>query len=1104
MAAEAKSEMPGMTHRQVLDKKVQEDPVLSGAMAKLTDAAVHYDRNRDSIIMKAFEGSSMEPHVFKMQLARAFQIRLNEKEISALVLFFDKDGDGTVDGAEFLLEFFRRGFQEQARRKKVIRDRENRKKKKEADAKAKAEAKEAEKAFSAAAQDFTEENFVSAYDKMTAAALRYEKGSPSAVSLLAFEGASMTPAVFKEQLKRVFQLNFTRQELGALIRHYDKDGDQTVDCAEFLIEFFKCGFAAKTEKQKMIRKRGEDARQRELDYERRKMEELHEHAAAKLDADFTEEDLKSCMMKITKAATWYDRNSPSAVQLDAFDGAEMVPHVFREQLKRIFYIKLTPGELGAAMHHFDQDQSGTINCSEFLTAFFKTGFKRRADILRQRRERQRAMIAAAKEEEARKLAASEAKANLQTSDQFTEEDRQRAMDQITAAAALYDRNSPGCVQLDAFDGATMAPHVFKEQLFRVFNIRLTPPELGALMKFFDKDGDGVIDCSEFLITFFKVGFEEKDKRAKAKAKLKEQKRKKEEEEKKKMEAEKLRKAMEFDRKYSEADKATAIAKIELAAYRYDKNSPGAMNLNGFQGAELTPGEFKEQLLRAFNIRLNQGELGAVMDHFDADGSGTVGTSEFLISFFKTGFEKRAAHINHLRELEKRAQRAEVERAERRQIEIEQKAKTQIATFTEADQEAVFDMLIEAAVKYDVRTIGPAGLKGFDGAVMEPTVFKEQLRRTFNIKVNPAQLGAFVKFFDLDGDNTVDCSEFLTQFFKTGLECKGILSRPNSQRELRKYKQKLKQRFLEDHHRASSRPFSQSGGRIRPATTPYATKSMAASKVFRPQRSPADTAEVKVERRLDASVRSHRLDLSTSVTKTTELDVCFLTIPELVFSMQHLTELWLSNNNLTDVPAQVQQLDSLQVLAIDGNELTSVCPELGQMPQLRRLLLGGNKLSELPAEMSGMTNLLELTLDRNSFTEFPLPVTDMVSLRRLSLANNAVTSLPTEIRKLRRLNELRLDNNPNLALPAGEARDFSKDWKIVFRDVFDLPVLAELGVSGCPKVEARRAGWGIGSSVYVEQAEELEADLYNMLKGEQGLATKAGRSRLDDRGSPVGY
>ena len=64
------------------------------------------------------------------------------------------------------------------------------------------------------------------------------------------------------------------------------------------------------------------------------------------------------------------------------------------------------------------------------------------------------------------------------------------MAQITAAAAIYDRNSPGCVQLDAFDGATMPPHVFKEQLKRVFNIRLSPPELGAMMKYFDKDGDG--------------------------------------------------------------------------------------------------------------------------------------------------------------------------------------------------------------------------------------------------------------------------------------------------------------------------------------------------------------------------------------------------------------------------------------------------------------------------------------------------------------------------------------------------------------------------------------------------------------------------------------
>ena len=68
---------------------VARPPAGVGSAIRL-QAAVHYDRNRDSIIMKAFEGKAMEPHVFKMQLARAFAIRLNEKEIAALVHFFDK------------------------------------------------------------------------------------------------------------------------------------------------------------------------------------------------------------------------------------------------------------------------------------------------------------------------------------------------------------------------------------------------------------------------------------------------------------------------------------------------------------------------------------------------------------------------------------------------------------------------------------------------------------------------------------------------------------------------------------------------------------------------------------------------------------------------------------------------------------------------------------------------------------------------------------------------------------------------------------------------------------------------------------------------------
>lgn len=40
------------------------------------------------------------------------------------------------------------------------------------------------------------------------------------------------------------------------------------------------------------------------------------------------------------------------------------------------------------------------------------------------------------------------------------------MAKITEAAVAYDKNSPASLSLDAFEGATMTPLVFKEQLRR--------------------------------------------------------------------------------------------------------------------------------------------------------------------------------------------------------------------------------------------------------------------------------------------------------------------------------------------------------------------------------------------------------------------------------------------------------------------------------------------------------------------------------------------------------------------------------------------------------------------------------------------------------------
>ena len=55
-----------------------------------------------------------------------------------------------------------------------------------------------------------------------------------------------------------------------------------------------------------------------------------------------------------------------------------------------------------------------------------------------------------------------------------------------------------------FDSRQMDPTGFKQQLMRMFGIRLTLKELGALFEFFDADSSGLVDMTEFLVSFFQL------------------------------------------------------------------------------------------------------------------------------------------------------------------------------------------------------------------------------------------------------------------------------------------------------------------------------------------------------------------------------------------------------------------------------------------------------------------------------------------------------------------------------------------------------------------------------------------------------------------------
>jgi hypothetical protein len=57
----------------------------------------------------------------------------------------------------------------------------------------------------------------------------------------------------------------------------------------------------------------------------------------------------------------------------------------------------------------------------------------------------------------------------------------------------------------AFKGPALPPLAFREVFYRVFLVRLTYPEIGALMSVLDEGGTGTLDGTKFMNSFFRLG-----------------------------------------------------------------------------------------------------------------------------------------------------------------------------------------------------------------------------------------------------------------------------------------------------------------------------------------------------------------------------------------------------------------------------------------------------------------------------------------------------------------------------------------------------------------------------------------------------------------------
>lgn len=155
------------------------------------------------------------------------------------------------------------------------------------------------------------------------------------------------------------------------------------------------------------------------------------------------------------------------------------------------------------------------------------------------------------------------------------------------------------------------------------------------------------------------------------------------------------------------------------------------------------------------------------------------------------------------------------------------------------------------------------------------------------------------------------------------------------------------------------------------------------------------------------------------------------LPQSIFRLTSLTRLEMGYNKITSLPTgYLKDLVSLENLYLQNNDLTDVSPDIGSLTNLKSLYIQGNPYSDLPAEFWNLVNLESLHINAvnvpggvGSFTKLknlhlygqerrvtPFLASQLGSLPLESLAfdNVGYTSMPEWIFDIKSLKHIRFE------------------------------------------------------------------------------------------------
>lgn len=128
-----------------------------------------------------------------------------------------------------------------------------------------------------------------------------------------------------------------------------------------------------------------------------------------------------------------------------YKGGPIKPGAFRELIRKSFNINLDHKELGACVKRFPHEKlANMVDGKLFLIEFMRLGFNAKAKAKMYNITKQRQFEIQTKQESEMKLLQAQQKVELDLNNtKFDLIDQENAMNKLTLAASLYDKNSPG-------------------------------------------------------------------------------------------------------------------------------------------------------------------------------------------------------------------------------------------------------------------------------------------------------------------------------------------------------------------------------------------------------------------------------------------------------------------------------------------------------------------------------------------------------------------------------------------------------------------------------------------------------------------------------------